>query len=476
MIRPFMNRFGKTNQRGGIAILTALGFLLFSIPLITSSLNLAQNTAIDSRVKTEIVHEQYCGLAVREYFDYLVTDSTRWANWLTANVDLVLDPLGHTSTETIEPCGESITITVVQQPLLPPDSLDPLGNPLVSIPAIAPFEKWIFQTLLTVDNANPNGGDAVVYTATVINRSEDEQVLNNIIVNIPTEFDYDCNAAPNQFTHPDLTTEDIDPDPITNPSACDGTDTEYTWKLIDLVAGKPTLQPGDVVTLTFTVTTTTSFGTYCGDGRVKPAENQSRTGQMANVQIGQDAGICIGETIAVTLVADSIDLVSTNTGVSPFVYTFDIDFTMTIINTGVDEIQLHDIRNLLPPGFSTLVIDPSGDLTDGLKSGTPDWKSSVGRWDYEWDWNPWLPFAGLTSTTIKYSTVASISRGVYWSDLIVDVHQTEIKDNYTWPTAFLWVNDVFDVVITDEEGNELPVSFQVWIGDQDGLIKSWPNP
>ena len=100
-------------QRGGIAILTAMGFLLFSVPLITSSLNLAQNTSIDSRVKGDIVEEQYCGLAVQEYFDYLVMDNTRWGNWLTANVDLILDPLGHTSTETISPCGEDLTITVV---------------------------------------------------------------------------------------------------------------------------------------------------------------------------------------------------------------------------------------------------------------------------------------------------------------------------------------------------------------------------
>ena len=150
MIRSIANRFQMSDQRGGIAILTALGFLLFSIPLITSSLNLDQNTAIDSRVKTEIVHEQYCGLAVQEYFEYLVMDNDRWANWLTANVDLVLDPSGHTSTETIDPCGESITITVAQQPVLPDESItDPLGNPVIMVPAVNPFDKWLFQTLLT---------------------------------------------------------------------------------------------------------------------------------------------------------------------------------------------------------------------------------------------------------------------------------------------------------------------------------------
>ena len=69
---------------------------------------------------------------MQEYFEYLVMDNDRWANWLTANVDLVLDPSGHTSTETIDPCGESITITVAQQPVLPDESItDPLGNPVI---------------------------------------------------------------------------------------------------------------------------------------------------------------------------------------------------------------------------------------------------------------------------------------------------------------------------------------------------------
>ena len=247
MIRSIANRFQMSDQRGGIAILTALGFLLFSIPLITSSLNLAQNTTIDSRVKTEIVHEQYCGLAVQEYFEYLVMDNDRWANWLTANVDLVLDPSGHTSTETIDPCGESITITVAQQPVLPDESItDPLGNPVIMVPAVNPFDKWLFQTLLTVDNTNPNGGDTVVYTVTVLNRSEEGNKLDDIIVNIPPEFGYDCNSPTDQFTLPYLTVEDLDPDHFGDSSLCDGSDTEIKWKLGDLDDGTLRSNPANL--------------------------------------------------------------------------------------------------------------------------------------------------------------------------------------------------------------------------------------
>jgi hypothetical protein len=101
---------------------------------------------------------------------------------------------------------------------------------------------------------------------------------------------------------------------------------------------------------------------------------------------------------------------------------------------------------------------------------------SFSRFNYEWDWNPKLFINADTSQTIKYSTVAAVTNGTYWSDVIEDVHQTKIKDNYTWSTAFLFVKDIFDVSVTDDEGNELPVALQVWVGDQSGLINSWPNP
>ena len=230
-----------------------------------------------------------------------------------------------------------------------------------------------------------------------------------------------------------------------------------------------------MVTLTFTVVTSVAAGTYCAQAKVKPSENESRSGQTANVQIGPDPGICSGKPVAVNLTVDSADLVSTDTSVSPFRYTFDIGFTMTMTNTGAGTINIHDIEDLLPVGFSQLLIDPSGDITNGLKSGTPKWEASVNRFKYEWSFSPRPEIESGMSKTIKYSTVADITAGTYWTDLIVDIHPTDIKDNYTWPTAFLYVKDVFDVTITDENGEELALALQVMIGDQNGIINSWPS-
>ena len=482
MIKTIIKRVQLSDQRGGLAILTALGFILFSVPLITGSLNLAQNTAIDSRVKAGIFNEQYCILSTEEYLDYLVLDSGRWSAWLTDNKDLVLDPLGFTSVETFTPCDEDITITVVSQPDVPPESLiDPLGDPQIGVPDLAPFNGWIFQALLAVDNANPTGGDTVVYTITVINQSDDSALLDEIKTDIPPEFEFDCNATTAQITLPNAAPVGLDPEKFSG-NLCNGQpdadDDNIRWVMSNLDDGDPSIEPAEVVTLTFTVITSLVPGTYCAEATVKPAEIQSTSGPTANVQIGEFPGFCSDDPVTVVLTLDSADLVSTNTSFSPFVYTFDVDFTITVTNPGANTIEIHKIENLLPVGFSQLVVDFSGDIIDGLVSGIPTWEDEVGRYYYQWDFGVSADRPTVesgTSKTIKYSTEAVISSGNYGTDLIIDMHPTNPRDTYTYPTAFLYVKDAYDVTITDESGGDLPVAVQVWIGDQNGVINRWPD-
>lgn len=186
MIRSIINKLrarylpGMRDQRGGIAILTALGLLLFSIPLITTSLDLAQTSAIDARVKTDITHRQCCELAVQEYLDYLVADPSRWVDWLSENIDPG-DPTGATSTEVITPYAKSITITSVQQTqILSGSTNDPVGNPLSVIPPLSAYGNRDFQTTKTVSETNPLGGESVTYTLTVVNRDSTSTTLTKI--------------------------------------------------------------------------------------------------------------------------------------------------------------------------------------------------------------------------------------------------------------------------------------------------------
>ena len=450
-------------QRGGLAILTALGFLLFSVPLITASLNLAQNTSIDARVKTGIVERHYCGLAVQEYVDYLLLDSGRWDKWLTDHVD-PLDPTKSTETVT-NACGKSLTITVVQQ-LDPSDSTDdPLGDPLITIPPLSAYSNRDFQTLKTVSDPNPNGGDSVTYTITVINRSDTATTLNRIEETLPPGFSYDCDAPADKLTLPGTSPQDILPDDGPCP---DEDEDEIEW---DMPPGT-SIQPGGVVTLTFTAVTDDDDGTYCNEVQVGPGGNKTRSGKTAIVQIGPSAGLCPEAAVVVSKSVSSAALVSTDANTVPYTYTFDIDFTIKIDNIGSNDLLIKEVIDLLPVGFSYVSTSPSGDITD-----VPDKLqqiSQVDRQEITWKFDPDIPVASGTSKTLMFSTTAAITKGNYWSDLTVDFGGGDFsEDRYTWPTALVSIKNVYDVTVTDDDGNILVISLQVWIGDENGVINTW---
>ena len=463
----FLSRFRPVggDQRGGIAILTALGFLLFSVPLITGSLNLAQNTSIDARVKTDITHRHYCGLGVEEYLDYLVADEKRWATWLTANVD-PNDPTGATSTETVNPCGRNITITVFQQSVLPPGSTtDPIGNPLATIPPLSAYGSRDFQSSKVVSNSNPNAGDSVTYTLTAVNRDSTPTTLNQIEETLPPGFSYDCNGPANMLTLPGTAPQVIVPDdgPCPDPSEVD-----IAW---DMPPGTSIPAGGEVI-LTFTAVTSVIPGTYCNEFQLVPGGNKTRSGNTAIVQIGLVPGLCPGEAVVVSKTVDSVSYVSTDTATDPYTYFFDVDYTITIDNIGTAAVTLKEFIDLLPVGFSYASTSPSGDITD-----IPDQLHHVSQVDRQritWKFNPEIPLQSGTSKTLKFSTTASITRGNYWSDLLVDFGGGSFsEDRYTWPTALISVKDVYTVTATDDEGNNQVIALQVWVGDENGVIATW---
>ena len=457
-------RRGWNGQRGGIAILTALGFLLFSVPLITASLNLAQNTAIDARVKTNITNRQYCGLAVQEYLNYLVQDESRWSDWLAANQD-PNDPTGATSTETIQPCGKTVTITATQQTVLPPGSIDdPVGDPAGAIPPLSAYGSRDFQTTKTVSNANPSAGESVTYTITVVNRDDTSTTLNQIEETLPPGFSFDCNGPVNQLTLPGAAAVDIYPD-----GTCpDSDEDEIEW---DMPSGT-SIPSGGVVTLTFTAITGVIPGTYCNEFEVVPGGDKTRSGKTAIVQIGVNPGLCPGEAVSVSKVLDSVSYVSTDKTTSPYTYSFNADFTIIIDNIGADDVTLKEFIDLLPSGFSYLSTSPSGDITD-IPSNLHH-ENQVDRQRITWKFNPEIPLLSGASKTLTFSTTASVTRGFYWSDLLVDFGGgTFSEDRYSWPTAVVSIVDSYTVTATDDAGNNQVISLQVWVSDESGLISTW---
>jgi len=466
---------GLKDQRGGIAILTALGFLLFSVPLITASLDLAQASAIDARVKSEITHRQYCGLAVREYLNFLTLDKARWGDWLSDNVDPV-DPTGATAKETIAPCGNTITITVVQQSALPPGSTDdPIDDPqnsgvdTYSVPGISVFDDRRFQTTKSVSDSNPVGGSSVAYTITIVNKGDDARDLEKIVDILPDGFNYDCNAPANQLTLPDTAAQVLLPKD--HEDRCvegDNTKLEIEWELPD----DTSIPSGRTVTLVFNAVTPFTAGTYCNHAEVVPGGDKTSNGKTAPVQIGVISGPCTGDSVIVTKTVDSATLVSTNTTTNPYTYTFDIDYTMTLENVGTRNLTIKELVDYLPVGFSYVSTSPEGDIT-GVPENTEQ-VVEIDRQRVKWKPEPEVAFNSGDTKTLKFSTTAAITRGDYLSDLVVEFGDGLYSaDRYTWPTALVSVKDVYDVTATDEEGNQQLISLQVWISDELGVVHAW---
>lgn len=67
-----------------------------------------------------------------------------------------------------------------------------------------------------------------------------------------------------------------------------------------------------------------------------------------------------------------------------------------------------------------------------------------------------------TSQTLTFTTTASVTRGVYWSDLLVDFGEGPFPEGrYTWPTTALSIIDSFTGSGTNDEGGNQVLSLRV---------------
>lgn len=463
-------RLGGKDQRGGIAILTALGFLLFSVPLITSSLDLAQATAIDARFKTQIAQQHYCGLATGEYFDYLVTDVSRWDDWLTATTDGA-DPA--TYTETKEICGQDIDIQVSQDAVLSPILVDDSLDDTIIIPVISAYNNRDFQVTETVSDANPTGGSSVVYTITVANRTSSVKWVDEIRAYINDDFIYDCDASADQLTLPGEASKDITPDHRSHGHFCSGDgDREIVW---DLGFLDGFIESQEEITLTYTVVTTATLGTYCSEAEVEPDEKYNRTGQTAIVQIGSTPGLCPDEAMVITKTWTSATLTSTDTSTTPYTYSFTVNFEILMDNIGNEDLEIKEFNDMLPFGFNYSSMDLSGDVTTAPFSTNTD--ATTDREVIIWRFTPDVEVTSGNSKTLKFVAAASITRGNYYSDLITDFAGGDfVDDKYTWPTAMFAVRDVFINTASTADDGTVVANIKLNVAAEAGLVNTWDLP
>jgi uncharacterized repeat protein (TIGR01451 family) len=178
------------------------------------------------------------------------------------------------------------------------------------------------------------------------------------------------------------------------------------------------------------------------------------------VQIWDQAGLCAGDAVSVSNKLETAVLVSTNTLSSNYVYTFDIDFKITMDNIGSISITIKEYIDLLPTGFSYVSTSPNGDITEIPHN--LHHQNQVGRQRVTWKFNPDVELSTGESQSLIFTTIASLTRGNYWSDLLVDfAGGTFSEDRYSWPTALILVRDVYTVTATDDQRNEQVIAAEV---------------
>ena len=448
------------SQRGGIAFLMVLGFMALSVPLISAALGLASTANLDSHSKKQILRRQYCALGVGEYVNYLLSSTVRWYQWWVDH------PSGQ---ETIDFCGESVTLFITFPPQPPIETLsEPPSNP-GQIPILSAYNNRRLQTLKTIEPLDVAAPTTRTYTISATNRSSVDVNLNKIHDQLPQGFTY------------------LGPTSGVTIAAPSVSGSHLTWDLATL--NLPALTPGESRSLTFDVSVSGALpeGNYCNDAWSEQGGTQTRSGKTAKVVIGSPGNnICRNEPAAV-LVAKTV---SSATGLSVAVltppassYSMVIGYTIQIDNIGTGPLTMTRVRDLLPLGYcfvansATLggvpLADPKVNIPKGQGKPCPD---PDDRQQLTWDLTDQIPSGG--SRTLVFNALAVVKAGDHWSDLLVTFNEIvgddlELEPVYTWPTSLVTVRDVFNVEAQIGDTNQVIGNYEVWVGSDSGTIVKW---
>lgn len=451
LLRAIMSRL--RGQRGGVAILIALGFLVFSIPLITGSLGLAQAISIDARVKTGVLVDDYCSLAVKEFISYLIADVPRWDKYLDDQVDDFDGPDSEIAFPETDVCGDlnfavAREISVVLQD----------GDQYGTIPDDAAYAQRDFQVIVDVSDANPVGGDVVDYTITAINRSDSRHRLNTIVQVLAIGMSTDCD----DFTTLKLPNEPDDDFFV--PDNCGGQ--ELTWD----VPGNPWIYPQEIATVEFSATTPAAAEdpvTYCTEAWITPGKEQTNSGFTSPVTIseppGEDEdppGACSGEAAVVTQLTDLVY----DEGEFSF-----IDYTITVENIGTDDLILEKIIDLLALDYEW--IQEFCKAAPDCISEAPD-VHSADRDRLTWN-NLDIGLGSGEQMVVKFksrSKVGTTPSGVLYVDAVASFGGGSLEV-YSWPTASVTIRTDYHIVVTDADG--LVIVLDVVVVAEDGEITLW---
>ena len=173
----------------------------------------------------------------------------------------------------------------------------------------------------------------------------------------------------------------------------------------------------------------------------------------------------------------------------PQEYSFTVNYALTVRNIGEATLKLgpegstkYGLRDLLPLGFCyqapTVYTGPAVQGPDpnlvppklSIPKGNTTCPDPDTRQQLDWEFT--VDLAQGTTATLNYSATAQVSRGEYWSDLLVNFDDTQEFPEalYSWPSAVVTVKDAFDIQVTLSDGTTIIVKIRVVVGNSSGTI------
>ena len=250
-------------------------------------------------------------------------------------------------------------------------------------------------------------------------------------------------------------------------------------------------QTGDFLTLTIKVKPAINISgdNYCNEAWAEPGQLNTRSGKTAVIQIGVLPGTCDGKAVEISKKVVNIRNLALITPSDPQKYSFTVDHALTVKNIGEATLELgptsqtkYGLRDLLPLGFCDQVptvytgpvvqgpdpnvIPPKLNIVKGNKS-CPDTDT---RQHLDWEFS--VDLEQGEPATLAYSAIAKVSRGDFWSDLLVNFEDAQEfpEAMYSWPSAVVTVKDAFDFIVTLFDGTTIIVKIRAPVGNSSGTI------
>ena len=385
-------------ERGGLATLMLLGFIVLAVPLTIGAIQTSGQLSRNSRVYDGRLAGMYsAGAGVELVLWKILSDPT-------FNDDLT--ELSPTTQLTVESNDETVDVTITQ--IFDSVVLD--GQGVIVIKSVTPDAISVGQS------------PTFTYTIRVLNEGIGTIQVKQMLDFMPPGLAYKAGSASGMT--------DGEPGITSNaPATCGSAPSRLFWNVANEAVY---VDPGQQATLTFQATGSLPEGTYYNQAAARynpwwdsPDIYIFTSAYAAPITVGNGNPKC-GYNLEL-LVTSSVDPEDP----LPDVET-EFTYTITVENVSPSTIYVCEITDVLPPSF-TYVPDSSDDYGANISVDEPgqDWDSSSSRWELRWatDSNNSLsPMATLSPDETRSQVFRALSTPITGTDYYNEIRVTWARD------------------------------------------------